>query len=166
MKYLLGPFVFIVSLAIISGLPATGGTRAGDCGEPDKMTFENWPDWVVVTPQPVRSEGHSNNWVRIFVNSLAEAVYLRAGAPYPPCAAILKPVYISGAGENAYKMTVMVKMAPGYDRDHGDWFYAVFDKTGTKSKRQGKLGDCIACHKQAAETDYLFSKEVMSARPQ
>ena len=61
------------------------------------------------------------------------------------------------------KLTIMVKMPVGYDPDHGDWWYGMSSADGVRLSRRGKLTDCIACHQQAAETDYLFSREVMSA---
>jgi hypothetical protein len=62
------------------------------------------------------------------------------------------------------KEAVQRVMPPGYDRENGDWWYGKFDKTGTTTIIQGCLQkDCIVCHKQADETDYLFSTDVLEA---
>jgi hypothetical protein len=133
------------------------------CDGNNGMTFVGWNEWTQVTPDPVVSEGHSNNWVGIFVDELAKETYLSAGAPYPECAKIVKPVYSDGEGTSVRKLTVMVKMPAGYDPENGDWWYASYDATGTYVRKQGRLYECIFCHKQAVETDYLFSKHIMGA---
>ena len=129
-----------------------------------EMTFEDWRHWTSVTPVPVRSKGHSNNWVGIYVNKLAEVTYLSASSPYQVCAKIVKPIYTDASGKNVRKLTIMVKMPPGYDSENSDWWYGVYDASGMDMWDEGKLLDCIICHKQATETDYLFSKEVMNAQ--
>jgi hypothetical protein len=127
------------------------------------MTFEGWRQWTNVTPVPVRSKGHSNNWVGIYVNKLAKATYLSASSPYAACAKIVKPIYTDSSGENIRKLTIMVKMSPGFDPENADWWYGVYDESGTDMWDEGKLSDCIICHKQAADTDYLFSNDVINA---
>ena len=128
------------------------------------MTFANWRDWKEVTDGFVVSEGHSNSWVRIYVNDLAKDIYLSRSAPYPECAQIVKSAYHDADGSSFRGLTVMVKMPAGYDPENADWWYGKYDESGTFMLKQGKLFDCIACHKQASETDYLFSKEVLGIK--
>ena len=133
------------------------------CSLEKSMIFENWKEWKQVTTGPVVSKGHSSNWVGIFVDKLAEPIYLSASSPYQVCSKIVKPIYTDSSGSNVRKLTIMVKMPEGYDPENSDWWYGVYDATGMKAQRQGKLLDCIPCHKLAAETDYLYSKEVVNA---
>ncbi len=154
---LVGALVFNATNALGSESDSSSQT----CSD-KTMTFEDWRGWTRVTPKPVRSNGHSNNWVGIYVNKLAEATYLSASSPYQVCAKIVKPIYTDSSGTNIRKLTIMVKMPPGYDSDNADWWYGSSDESGI-DVWGGKLPDCIICHKQAAETDYLFSKEVLSA---
>ena len=147
------------SLTTNSAVATESTPTTQDCNDRD-MTFEDWRQWVSITPKPVRSEGHSNNWVSIYVNETAESTYRSASSPYPFCSKIVKPIYTDASGTTVFKLTVMVKLSPGYDPENADWWYGVYDASGTTVKRQGVLRDCIPCHKQAAETDYLFSKEV------
>ena len=155
-------FLLLVT-AIIGAVEANADPTEKQCDEGIGMTFEDWMDWRKVTPKPVRSKGHNYNWVDIYVDELAEDTYLSAGAPYPECATIVKPIYNDADGKSVRKLTIMVKMVPGYDPENGDWWYASGDATGTRVGEQGRLNGCIPCHKQAAETDYLFSKEVLDA---
>lgn len=162
MSRLMVSLVGALVLNSINALGAESGSTTQSCGD-TIMTFEDWRDWTSVTPEPVKSKGHSNNWVGIYVNKLAEATYLSASTPYQVCAKIVKPIYADSSGASIRKLTIMVKMPPGYDSENADWWYGVYDASGTDMWDEGKLPDCIICHKQAAETDYLFSKEVISA---
>ena len=87
---------FFVALAIplaVAAIVVTAAPTGERCDEDDGMTFEGWREWTQVTSKPVVSEAHSNNWVGIFVDELAKTTYLSAGAPYPGCAKIVKPIY-------------------------------------------------------------------------
>jgi hypothetical protein len=75
----------------------------------------------------------------------------------------VKAEYTSATAANANKLTIMVKMSPGYDPENADWWYGVYDRSGTKATMQGKIAFCIDCHKDASATDYLFSSEVLEA---
>ena len=156
--------VFLITALALNASNALGAEPASttqSCSD-TKMTFEDWKNWTSVTPKPVRSKGHSNNWVGIYVNKLAETTYLSVSSPYQICAKIVKPIYTDSSGTSIKKLTIMVKMSPGYDTENADWWYGQSDESG-KDAWGGKLPGCITCHKQAAETDYLFSKEVINA---
>jgi len=140
-----------------------GDVYSSFCGNQTAMTFVDWPKWTKVTRKPVVSKGHNNNWVGIYVDDLAKETYLSASAPYRECATIVKPIYDDPNGLSVRKLTIMVKMPAGYDPENGDWWYGDYDAQGTRARKQGKLPGCIPCHKQAAETDYLFSRDVLEA---
>jgi len=152
--------VFFSSVTNVFGTET--GSTTQSCND-TAMSFEDWQQWASITAEPVRSAGHSNNWVGIYVNGLAEETYRLASSPYQVCAKIIKPIYTDSSGTNIRKLTIMVKMPAGYDSENADWWYGVYDASGTDMWDEGKLQDCIICHKQAAETDYLFSKEVLNA---
>jgi len=155
--------VYLSGALILNSINAIGaetGAVAQGC-DGKIMTFEDWRDWTSVTPEPVKSKGHHNNWVEIYVNKIAEETYLSASSPYQVCAKIVKPIHTDSSGTKVLKITIMVKMPPGYDSENADWWYGVYDESGTDIWDEGKLPDCVICHKQAAETDYLFAKDVM-----
>jgi hypothetical protein len=135
-----------------------------DCGSAAGKTFEDWDSWAKVNPTPILSEGHSNSYVDIYVDDLARTTYFAATAPYPECARIVKAKLRAETAPEVVSLTVMVKMPAGYDPENNDWWYGKYDVTGTKTiLSAGKRSDCIACHLQAAVTDYLFSEEVLAA---
>ena len=73
------------------------------------------------------------------------------------------PGYTDSSGTEIFRIGVMVKERSGYDPENDDWWYAVYNPDGTNPSMTGKIAFCITCHKQAGETDYLFSKEVLEA---
>ena len=58
-------------------------------------------------------------------------------------------------------VTVTVKMPAGYDTDHNDWWWAIYEEDGKVAQMSGKVQVCIACHQPAAAMDYVFSQKVM-----
>jgi hypothetical protein len=59
------------------------------------------------------------------------------------------------------KVTLMAKMAKGYDPTLGDWWFGVTDPHGvplddTSGPQVGRLTDCHSCHIPRATDDYLF----------
>ena len=49
----------------------------------------------------------------------------------------------------------------GYDPKNSDWWYGVYDETGTEGWYTGIIKSCIHCHETARKTDYLFTQSVM-----
>ena len=127
-------FALLMSL-LLMGSPSVAQEQTSSytdsCEDGLRMKFEDWRLWTSVTPNPIRSKGHSNNWVGIYVDELAKATYQSASSPYPTCARIVKPIYTDKSGTNVRKLTIMVEMAPGYDLENGDWWYATSDASGT-----------------------------------
>lgn len=68
---------------------------------------------------------------------------------------VVKAGYKDEAGTQFESLTVMGKMPPGYDPEHGDWYYGVLAEDGLTAKMQGKLSMCASCHARAGR-DYLF----------
>ena len=113
------------SVVCALGLPlALARSNAASCGGEDVMIFANWRDWTEVTDEFVISEGHSNSWVRIYVDDLAKDIYLSGSVPYPECARIAKSAYYDADGSSFRGLTIMVKMPTGYDPENADWWYA------------------------------------------
>ena len=155
--------IFIGSLIIgvVGATLAVPGSASKSCDKGGKITFGDWRTWTKVTPKPGISRGHSDNWVGVYVNELARNTYMAGGAPYQECAKIVKPIYADANGSRTIKLTIMVKMPTSYDPENADWWYGVYDASGKEVRREGKLLGCIACHKEASQTDYLFSREVV-----
>ncbi len=132
-----------------------------DCQGNDTPDFSGYPGWKKVNPTPIR--GHEV-WINIYVNELADDIYLAAsGRSFPVCAKIVKTHLQSKDSEIVTAVTVMVKMEAGYDSEHNDWWWGMYDGKGEVAEMSGKVQVCIDCHQPVAAEDFVFSKAVLSA---
>lgn len=130
--------------------PCAGDTSGG------VVSCENWESWPQINEATFRSEGHQKAWVDVHVEPQFEAAYRAGVGPMPVGMRIVKAAHAKGETPgNVIGLTVMVKMKPGYDAANGDWFYGVYDPSGTKASKQGRLEVCIDCHSQWTDHDYL-----------
>jgi hypothetical protein len=56
----------------------------------------------------------------------------------------------------------MVKREKGFSRKTGDWEYLVVESNLNKISKREKVGDCAACHANAAQTDFVFKTYLKS----
>jgi hypothetical protein len=157
------PFIALTSTATTTPTstplpPTPTATPVPECAVGDAPDFSGFESWTKVNPKPIK--GHET-MVNIYVNDLAQEIYLSAsGETFPVCAKIVKP-HLSGNSETITAVTVMVKMPEGYDPEHNDWWWGMYDAEGKTAEMSGKVPVCIACHLPAAPADYVFSQKVL-----
>ena len=145
-------------------LPLTATPEPTVTPQPPCMTgstpaFTDYATLTRVNPKPI--QGHET-FVNIYVDNAAKDVYLSAsGEVLPVCARIVKTHLASEEDESITAVTVMVKMPAGYDTDHNDWWWAIYEEDGKVAQMSGKVQVCIACHQPATAMDYVFSQKVM-----
>lgn len=145
-------------------VPATAAptpTPVPDCLVDGNPAFTDYMTWTKVNLHPIK--GHEKS-VNVYVNDQARDVYTAAaGGVFPVCAMIVKSHLLSAESNTVTEITVMVKMPAGFDPEHNDWWWGLFDPSGKTATMSGKVPVCIACHQPAAKEDYVFSVEVMQA---
>lgn len=124
------------------------------------MTFPKWKESYDLTRGVIESDAH-NAYVEILMNKKAVAAYREVKSLFPVGSKLYKPLYGDPGGKNFARLVIMVKMEEGYDSENGDWWYGVYDESGTKMAYEGRIPECISCHAMAKETDYMFSRSVM-----
>ncbi|WP_457743771.1 cytochrome P460 family protein [Sulfurimonas sp.] len=122
--------------------------------------FAKWKKFHKLNKEILHSHGH-NAFVDIYLNDIALSPYINKHTHFPKNSIIIKPLYADEEREHLARIVIMIKMAKGYDEAHSNWWYGVYDKTGTKVAYEGKIKSCIECHKIAKQTDYLFTTTVM-----
>ena len=135
-------------------------SAAATSSAPCSMEFADWQDWYQLNEEPI--QGHEV-WVTIHLDQAAREAYPRAAVPMPECSRIVKAHRVSQTSPVVSRLTVMVKMPAGYDPEHGDWWYGMYDPQGKIPEMQGRVEVCIACHEGAAQADYLFAEAVLGA---
>ncbi len=127
--------------------------------QPADFDFTGWQKTYKLNHDTIESEAH-NAFLDIYLNDLAKEPYIKEWTLFPVGSIVYKPLYSDAHRKEFARLVVMVKMKPGYDAQHGDWWYGVYDESGKENYYQGKIRSCIACHEQGKETDYMFSKSV------
>jgi hypothetical protein len=113
-----------------------------------------------------RSGPHAHTSIRIYMNDIASAAFRRSVKTYPIGSVIVKEKQglayntraVSGQHDSRTTDGVggMIKRAPGYDPDHGDWEYFYFE--APSRIEHGTITSCIECHRGASASDYVFGR--------
>jgi len=141
--------------ADVTDNPCGNGTGDAPAGGPE-VDFSGWDGWTKMSTSRHLSKGHGKSWVEVFVAPEIADTYRAATGPYPEGAKIVKAQYATEDSTEVQKITVMAKMTDDYDSENGNWYYGVFDASGSKAMMEGKLEGCIDCHDSASEKDYAF----------
>ncbi|MEN4045004.1 cytochrome P460 family protein [Sulfurimonas sp. NWX367] len=123
--------------------------------------FPKWRELHKINKALLHSHDH-HAAVDIYTNEIATKPYIEQQSFFPEGSVILKPLYKKNSRRSYLaRLVVMVKMHKGYDTKNSDWWYGVYDKTGTDVWFEGKIKSCIQCHEIAKKSDYLFTEKVM-----
>lgn len=128
----------------------------------NQFTFPYWKSLHKLNTEALKSDAH-RAWFDIYINALAKKAYIQKWRLLPVGSIIVKPLYPDPERSETSKLSIMIKMDKGYDTDHGDWWYGVYDESGMKGWYQGKIKSCIKCHTNSKETDYMFSESVIES---
>ncbi len=145
--------------ALSLAAPAPTPTPLPSCPADSIPDFADFLNWSKVNPKPI--QGHEMA-VNIYVNDQAKSTYLSGSGVFPECAKIVKTHLADKESESITAITVMVKMASGYDPEHNDWWWGMYDKDGKVAEMSGKVQVCIECHQPVAAADYVFSQAVLA----
>ncbi len=105
---------------------------------------------------------HANTAIRIFMNESAARTFAAGRGAYDPGAVIVKEKMPLGYSDTAGRKRVrpnegvggMVKRAPGFDPEHGDWEYFYFEDPA--KIETGAIASCVKCHAGAKAKDHVF----------
>ena len=107
------------------------------------------------------AEHQGHPLVDVYANDLARGPYLSvdpmqtapSGFAFPVGAMLVKEMRQPG---EPTLLTVMRKQPPGFDPDHGDWWYGrlATDGTPTNAAYVGTVDFCVSCHGAAAPWGY------------
>ena len=115
----------------------------------------------MIFPEPYRSNEH-RDWVNVYVDGLTAASATEE--QFEEGTKIAKVHFTDFRGIETYLLMLMVKMPGGFDPDHSDWWYGMYDTTvSTSVIEQGVIANCIECHKKASNTDYVFMSSAINA---
>ena len=103
---------------------------------------------------------HAYSEVRVLMDITAEAALKSGTEIFPVGAVVVKEKvahqypYLKEAPRRPNSVTGMIKRAPGYDPQNGDWEYFIQEAGAPLEK--GKIATCIGCHAKTPGPDHLF----------
>lgn len=121
----------------------------------------DWATWTKLDSSPVSSPTHGGRLVDTYVNAIGLAAYKDDSAALPVGTVIVKTSMEVADGHAtgvAGPIFVMEKRAPGFDPEHGDWYYAIHwaePPAPWKAKLGGpiywrtpshRVAYCVDCH--------------------
>jgi hypothetical protein len=161
-------FTFLAfGTASADGSPSSSSSSS----EVSESTLIDMLEWENILPfdESFISPGHENSLVKVYFNALAKPTFASYGSGRKASFAvgsIISKAFIDDKEFprlKARRVFFMQKMAPGFDPDHGDWSYSsiLMDSRVGKFEKvsSGALPECIACHKNYADQDYVLSLE-------
>ncbi len=135
----------------------------------DDNSFANFMSWSLdATNQgsdPALGMAHAGNDSTVIRKVYFKDGQARVDGEYPVGTIIVK--HSQNPDESVNEFTAMVKRGNNFAPDGGDWEWFMLGPDGTIASdgdgnpmRGADLmgGMCIACHNQASNTDYVFSK--------
>jgi len=90
---------------------------------------------------------HAISQIKIYMDESGAEAFKRAAKAFPVGSVIVK----EKQSENG--VGGMIKRAPGYDLDHGDWEFFYFEDPA--KIESGKIASCVNCH-DSARQDHVF----------
>ena len=106
---------------------------------------------------------HAHTEILIYMNDSAAQAFASDQQSYPPGSVIVKQKTLLDYYDETTKKRVrrhpagvggMVKRAPGFDAEHGDWEYFYFEDP--EKIESGKIASCVDCHQNAKARDYVY----------
>ena len=93
----------------------------------------------------------------IYVNEVARQALLDEKKPVFPVGSIIVREKLKMADATTPQLLVaMVKHERGFNPQANDWEFLVIDGNASRIQRREKTGDCLACHSQQKNTDFVF----------
>ncbi len=125
---------------------------------------KNYLEWRQYNDAPYRSRTHGERFINNYGNRLARGYdRMERGATLPRGAVIAKDSFTASADGSVKPgpLFIMEKMAPGFNRQSGDWRYTMILPDGslfgqTKGENAEQVRFCIGCHATRANYDHLF----------
>src|SRR5262249_48441551 len=165
-------------LAAIAGLAARGRHNDGSTtsAEPNFAAMvKDYKTWTRVNTKPYRMPAavmaacaaqavkqasphlEPDGYIDVYVNPEGRAAMLTPGhVVFPSGTIIVKKKRHDADPSDPELLTVMLKRFNGYNPEIGDWDFAVLDGKAAAVQAQGKLENCMQCHKTAGTSDYIF----------
>lgn len=109
-------------------------------------------------------EPHRNKFVHVYVTPEGAPAMKTNSAVFLRGTIILKEKFSDPEGKQTELFTGMVKREKGYNSECGDWEFFTLSADAAKVTSRGKLKNCMDCHVEYKESDYVTKNYVLYPR--
>jgi hypothetical protein len=177
LQYGIALTVFLGAGALV-GANAHSRTRdtSPPAAEPDfRRMVKDYKTWARVNSGPFRMapavsaacatptagqaspHGGPDAYIDVYVNAVGRSAMMTEGqVVFPVGTIIVKEKRHTIDTSDPELLTVMLKRTKDYNPDTGDWDFAVLDGKAAAVQAQGKLENCMKCHKATPASDFVF----------
>lgn len=118
--------------------------------------YRTWPTFPNAEPDLVASALHNGDFVRSYMNDVAAGAISSFTGEFPDGSILVKEQYADAEGTILNGHTVMWKV-PGFDADHGDWYWVAYNGQGETTAHNGVASYCHGCHAAARADDWVYT---------
>ena len=147
--------------ALMTSLPGCGD----ESEEPSRELYDlaisgdAYKDWSQFPGAPaglIMSRTHNGDYVRSYMNDIAVAALPGFTGEFPEGTIFVKEQYADAEGKVLNGHTLMWKR-PGFDAEHGDWYWVAFNGKGETTTHDGMAPYCYNCHVAAKANDWTYT---------
>jgi len=121
-----------------------------------KTIFDEYKTYSKINDTLKVSPTHGGKFVFTHINSIGIDSYRNKKYPYPDGTIAVKEAHATNDPNSAVDTFYVMKKTSGFDKDNGDWYYAVIDSSGKSMQSGGKIQMCISCHQGSKNKDYII----------
>ncbi|HEX4140550.1 MAG TPA: cytochrome P460 family protein [Candidatus Methylacidiphilales bacterium] len=161
----------LLGTSLYALLPTSPGNANKLKGESILFTTATNSQFTKVTPHPLHMSQavamlcvqtplnapspHVDKYFDVYISS-PEAFVIKSGiGTYLEGTVILKRKYSDPDGKKTELFTGMIKRAPGYNPQSGDWEYFTLSGDGAHVEQSGQLQSCMSCHQAYSASDFV-----------
>jgi hypothetical protein len=135
---------------IVDGLPKVATT-----GSTTRIQFPKpWPPPSTkpsrTTPEDGESFGYS------YVNDTGRATMFAQGRKHYPAGTVIVRERLIPPSTSPDRLVVMIKHEPMFNPKSDGWEFLTVDGAMTKILKRERNGNCLKCHENAKQTDFVF----------
>lgn len=106
--------------------------------------------------RPPENVSHGTSFGVVYANDLAKTEIEKDAPQFPVGSIIVREKLLRSGDATPETVIAMVKRETNFSRQTGDWEFFTFSGNDLQMKSRETNGNCLACHAQAKETDFVF----------
>lgn len=109
-------------------------------------------------PKPEATHQDEKSFGVVYANAAARGPIMSpVSQTFPAGSVIVREKLLNPNDLTPQLLAVMIKRAPGFNPQGGDWEFLLLNGTGSKVVERQKRGSCLDCHAAQRERDFVHT---------